>query len=119
MADRGEFQTLELNEKLQGDAEEGSDQQQRPFAAAEARPFHNGEHADTGEEEAIQNVVADAKTAEGNLPEEEAGPPAASGERAGDVAEAAADHAGVLKAPRMRRELGTLFFHEGRHFAIG
>jgi len=63
--------------------------------------------------------VADAKAAESNFPEEEARSPAASSERAGDVAEAAADDAGVLGGRRMRRELRTLFFQRGGHFVIG
>jgi hypothetical protein len=63
--------------------------------------------------------MTDAKAAEGNLAKEEPGSPAASGESAGDVAEAAPEDAGVLDGGPMRQALGMLFFQRGGHFVIG
>ena len=63
MADGGELQPLELHHELHRDAEEGADQQQFPLAAGEARPLHDREQAEAREEEAVQDVVADAEAA--------------------------------------------------------
>ncbi len=111
--DSGEFQPLKLNHELQGDAEECADQQQRPLVAGEARPFDDGKQANTGEDKAVEDVMADAKAREGYLAEKEAGAPAASGERARHVAEAPANGAAVLGARCMHRGRRTLSVERG------
>ena len=95
VGDGGEPESLELQDELDGNAEEGSDEEQPPLTGGEARRLDDRKQADAGEDEAVEDVVADAETGESDFAEEEAGGPAASSERAGDVARGATDVAAV------------------------
>ena len=89
MADGGEVKALELNEELDGHAEEGGDEQQCGFTAREAGAMdeRDGEHDERGEEEAVKDHPRDGHFIERDAAEEEACTPEAGGEGACAVAE--------------------------------
>ena len=89
MADGGEVKALELDEELDGNAEEGGDKQEAGFLAREADAMQegNGKHGKAGEEEAVEDHVLHAHFIERDAAEEEAGAPEAGGEGACSVAE--------------------------------
>jgi len=89
VADGGEVEALELDEELDGHAEEGGDEQEEGFAAGEADAVKegDGEHAEAGEEEAVEDHVGDAHLIEREAAEVKAGAPEAGGEGACAIAE--------------------------------
>jgi len=90
VADGGEPEPFKLHDELDRDTEEGADEEEFPLAGRETRSFDDGEHTEAGEDEAVEHVVVDAEAGEGDFAKEEPGAPAASGKRAGEVADGAA-----------------------------
>lgn len=89
VADGGEVKALELDEELDGNAEEGGDEQEEGFAAGEADAVGegDGEHDERGEEEAVEDHVRDAHLVKRDAAEVKACAPEAGGEGACAIAE--------------------------------
>ena len=91
MRDGGAIKAGELDEELEGDSEEGAEEQGSPLAAVEAGPVgeEQREQHQCGEEEAVEHHGADAHLGQRDLAEEEAAAPERACERAGGEAEGA------------------------------
>lgn len=89
VADGGEIEPLELDEELDGHAEEGGDEQETGFLAVEADAMSDGDgkHGERGEEEAVENHPGDGHLVERDASEVKAGAPEAGGEGACAIAE--------------------------------
>ena len=89
--DGGEGEAVELDEELEGDAEERGEGEQAPLVRGEAGALAEEERGerDHGEEEAVEDHEGGGHFAEGDLAEEEAGAPEGAGEGAGGEAQVA------------------------------
>jgi len=87
--DGGAGQSVELDEELQRDAEEGGAEEQTPLARGEGGSVgeEEGGERQGSEEEAVEDHVADGHLGEGDLAEEKAAAPEGAGEGAGEEAE--------------------------------
>jgi hypothetical protein len=88
---RGEREALELEQELDGDAEEGGEKKGSPLGGVEAGAMRDEqrEQAEGGEGEAVEDHRADVHLVEGDLAEEEAATPEAAGEGGGEEAQGA------------------------------
>ena len=85
----GASQTVELDEKLNGNSKSSGDEQEANLTPGEANPIHQGyrQHSQAGEEETVEHHVLHAHLVERQPAEVETCSPEASGEGAGAVAE--------------------------------
>jgi len=97
VADGGEGQAVELDQELDGDAEEGRNEQDPPFAEREPRPMGDGDgrHANAGEEKAIEHHGLNAHLIQRQPAEVESCAPEGSGKRTGAVSEETQATAGM------------------------
>jgi hypothetical protein len=89
--DGGEREAFELEDELERNAKEGGEEEHAPFGCVEAGAMRDeqGQKADEGEGEAVEDHRADVHFVEGNFAEVEAASPEATGEEGGGEAEGA------------------------------
>jgi hypothetical protein len=91
VADRGAGQAMKLEQKLEGNAEKGAEEQQTRLGGGEpetaAMDEGHGQHAQGGKEKAVEHHVLDAHLVERETAEVKAGAPEAAGDETCAVTE--------------------------------